>query len=50
MLLLCITAKAAGGLAAVDMDDVGAGGGWGDDADLVLDEGKVKVIVKLHMH
>ncbi|XP_076090931.1 coatomer subunit alpha-like isoform X1 [Mytilus galloprovincialis] len=30
-------AKAAGGMAAVDMDE-GAGEGWGDDADLVLDD------------
>lgn len=40
MKILYISAKAGGGLAAVDMDDMaGAGGGWGDDADLVLDDG-----------
>lgn len=37
---ISVSAKAAGGMAAVDMDE-GAGEGWGDDADLVLDDGKL---------
>ncbi|KAK3106032.1 hypothetical protein FSP39_011311 [Pinctada imbricata] len=32
------TKKTGLAAAAVDMDDVGEGGGWGDDADLVLDD------------
>ena len=42
--MACITvvwflAKTGGGMAAVDLDE-GAGEGWGDDADLILDEGE----------
>jgi hypothetical protein len=34
-----VLGKTGGVMAAVDMDE-GAGEGWGDDADLILDEGE----------
>ena len=37
----------AGALAAVDVDVIGTEGAWGDEAELVLDEGKAKTSVSL---
>ena len=40
--------RGAGSMAVADMDDGAAEGGWGDDTDIVLDEGERSMELGTH--